>query len=90
MWGFEAAPAVPYVIAPGLTRASAIRSFIEFTGSEGCATRTDATEQRSETAAKSLIGSGALSYTNWLVANGSVLTSSVYPSGAAFFAISVR
>jgi hypothetical protein len=37
--GLLAAPAVPYVIAPGLERASAIRSFIEFTGSPGCAAR---------------------------------------------------
>ena len=32
MCGFVAAPAVPYVIAPGFDRASAIRSFMEFTG----------------------------------------------------------
>ena len=55
-----------------------MRSFTEFTGTDGCDIRTDATEQRSEIGAKSLIGSyGILSYTNWFVTKGSVLTSKV-------------
>ncbi len=81
--------AVPNVSSPGRARASAMRSFTDFTGNDGCTAITIAFETQRVTPAKSLnVSYGNFERANGLIVKLGAISSNVCPSAGARATIS--
>src|SRR5262245_60017786 len=76
-------PALPAatINSPGLDFAKAIRSLIDFTGSDGCAATTKISVDTSEIGAKSVMLYGTFAFNSGKTQSVLPFTISVYPSG---------